>query len=92
MWLKLDGYPALFARDTSIWFNTKYPLRWIGWGGIVTRPPRSPDLTTFDFFAWDSIKGVVYANPDNDVRNLRKYEDLILVSYYPHCYKGHAQN
>jgi len=34
--------------------------RWVGRGGPTVWPPRSPDLTPLDFFAWGFIKDVVY--------------------------------
>ncbi|KAJ4445736.1 hypothetical protein ANN_12421 [Periplaneta americana] len=34
--------------------------RWIGRGGPVAWPPRSPDLTCLDFFLWGHMKQLVY--------------------------------
>ncbi|GBL73687.1 hypothetical protein AVEN_230681-1 [Araneus ventricosus] len=38
----------------------EYPGRWIGRGGPVLWPPRSPDLTSLDFFLWGHLKELVY--------------------------------
>ena len=35
-------------------------LRWIGRGGPIPWPPRSPDLTPLDFFVWSFLKQEVY--------------------------------
>ncbi|GFW06265.1 uncharacterized protein TNCV_37401 [Trichonephila clavipes] len=37
--------------------------RWIGRGGPVNWPARSPDLSCLDFFIWGHMKSFVYANP-----------------------------
>ncbi|KAJ8933544.1 hypothetical protein NQ318_004974 [Aromia moschata] len=47
--------------------------RWIGRGRDcpVPWPPRSPDLTTMDFYVWGRMKSKVYAEPVNDEASLR---------------------
>lgn len=42
--------------------NECYP-QWIGRGGTVAWPPRSPDLTLLDFFLWGHMKQRVYFEP-----------------------------
>lgn len=44
-----DGAPAHFRLDVRRWLNETMP-NWIGRGGPVQWPPRSPDLTPLDFF------------------------------------------
>jgi len=44
---------------------------WIGRGGPVAWPPRSPDLTPTDFFLWDHIKILIYTS------SVDSEEDLI---------------
>ncbi|GBO12396.1 hypothetical protein AVEN_201495-1 [Araneus ventricosus] len=44
----------------------------IGYGDFVEWPPRSSDLTTFDFFLWGHIKGQVYATPTPILQDLRR--------------------
>jgi len=43
MWFQLDGAPAHFGRSVRTFLNTHYP-QWIGRGGRIAWPPRSPDL------------------------------------------------
>ena len=43
--------------------NARFPNRWIGRGGPVQWPPRSPDLTPMDFFLWGEMKRLVYSTP-----------------------------
>ncbi|XP_025997019.2 uncharacterized protein LOC113005528, partial [Solenopsis invicta] len=59
--LQQDGHPAhtsLLARGV---LNEIYPDRWIGiHSNLHEWPPRSPDLTPMDFFAWGFIRDQVY--------------------------------
>ena len=41
--------------------NERFPDAWIGRGGPIPWPPRSPDLSPLDFFLWGYIKNIVYA-------------------------------
>lgn len=63
MWLQLDGAPTHFAAVVRQWLHEHYPGRWIGRGGPVPWPPRSPDLTPLDFFLWGYMKIEVYKTP-----------------------------
>lgn len=60
MWLQHDGAPAHFSLDVRNYLNQVYGERWIGRGGPVAWPPRSPDLTPLDFFLWGQMKNLVY--------------------------------
>ena len=51
-----DGAPAHFALDVREYLNNVFPSRWIGRGGPVQWPPRSPDLTPMDFFILGEMK------------------------------------
>jgi len=50
--------------------NRHYPERWIGRGGPLSWPPRSPNLTSLDFYLWVYLKNVVYQTPVNNEENL----------------------
>ena len=52
LWFQQDGAPAHFALDVREYLNNIFPNGWIGRGGPVQWPPRSPDLTPMDFFIW----------------------------------------
>jgi len=60
MWLQLDGCPSHFGINVRQYLNENFP-QWIGRGGLVSWPPRSPDLTPLDFFLWGTMKEKVYA-------------------------------
>lgn len=55
-----DGAPAHFSRQVTQHLNRVYPQRWIGRGGPINWPPRSPDLTPLDFCLWGWLKSEVY--------------------------------
>lgn len=45
MWYQHDGAPPHYARAVWDFSNNTYPNRWIGRGGTISWPTRSPDLT-----------------------------------------------
>ncbi|KAJ8871584.1 hypothetical protein PR048_027910 [Dryococelus australis] len=47
----------------------EYPLRWIGTGGPVPWPKRSPDLSLFDFLFWGYLKSRVYSGWLSETRD-----------------------
>ncbi|GBL79602.1 hypothetical protein AVEN_2961-1, partial [Araneus ventricosus] len=49
--------------------DTAFPNRWIGRGGPIACPPRSPGLTPLDFFFWGYVK--VYSREIHNVEDLR---------------------
>ncbi|GFX27942.1 uncharacterized protein TNCV_3083631 [Trichonephila clavipes] len=63
MWFQHDVAPAHFSADVRSILDTAYPGRWIGRGGSVNWPVRSPDLSCLDFFLWGHMKSIVYASP-----------------------------
>lgn len=71
MWYQLDGAPPHYSRVARETLNIKFPDRWIGRGGPVIWPARSPDLNPLDFYLWGHMKSLVYATP------VASEEDLI---------------
>jgi Helix-turn-helix domain (DUF4817) len=62
MWFQHDGAPVHTARRVVHLLDTSFPQKWIGKGGNMNWPPRSPDLTPLDFFIWGDIKSKVYSS------------------------------
>lgn len=54
MWYQHDGAPAHFDGEVRRHLNLIYPGRWIGRGGPVNWPARSPDLNPLDFLVGTS--------------------------------------
>lgn len=71
MWFQHDGAPAHSTLAVRNFLNNTYPGRWIGRGGPVSWPARSPDLTPLDFFVWGYVKGKVYRQPPTTVVDMR---------------------
>jgi hypothetical protein len=72
MWFQQDGAPPHFALVARPVVDEKYPNRWIGRGGPVTWPPRSPDLTPMDFFTWGRVKDIVYRTTPTTPEDMRQ--------------------
>ena len=67
-----DGAPAhrlIRVRDR---LQELFPRRVIGLGHDREWPPRSPDLTSLDFFLWGYLKGKVYVTVPENLRELRQ--------------------
>lgn len=60
MWFLHDGAPVHYTGPIINHLNVTYPNRWIGRGGPVAWPARSPDLTKMDFGIWGFVKDRVY--------------------------------
>lgn len=58
-----DGAPPHFSITVREYLDQKFSHRWIGRGGPVPWPPRSPDLNPLDFFFWGHLKNLVYKTP-----------------------------
>lgn len=63
MWFQHDGAPPHFGNIVRGHLDAVYGQHWIGRGGPVPWPPRSPDLNSLDFFFWGRIKELVYKTP-----------------------------
>ena len=70
MWFQQDGCPAHFAGYVRDYLQDNFPNRWIGRGGVVGWPARSPDLTCLDYFIWGYIKSLVYETPVTSTEDL----------------------
>ena len=53
-WIQLNGLH--YARCVKNWFNRQYSQRWVGRGGPISWPLRSPDLTPLNFYLWSTLK------------------------------------
>ncbi|GBM43261.1 hypothetical protein AVEN_154582-1 [Araneus ventricosus] len=69
-WFQHDLAPAHYSMEVRPHLNATYGQQWIGWGGPVLWPPRSPDLTCLDYFLWGYVKSLVYETPVNSAEDL----------------------
>ncbi|GFW71448.1 DUF4817 domain-containing protein [Trichonephila clavipes] len=70
MWLQQDGAPTHFSISVRNHLDATCGERWIGRGGPVHWPPRSPDLSCLDYFFWGQMKSLVYETPVNSAEEL----------------------
>ena len=71
MWFQHDGTPAHFSRPVRRFLNRQFAEKWIGRGGPIPWPARSPDMTPMDFFVWGEMRNLVYTTP------VESEEDLV---------------
>ena len=69
-----DGAPLHFSCFVTDVLNERFPDAWIGRGGPIPCPLRSPDLSALDFFLWGNIKNIGYAEK---IRNIQHLQDRI---------------
>jgi len=71
LYFQHDEAPAHFCRQVREILNAHYPNRWVGRGGPIIWPARSPDLNVLDFFVWGYIKNLIEQrrnDTENEVR------------------------
>ncbi|EZA47402.1 hypothetical protein X777_16327, partial [Ooceraea biroi] len=78
MWFMHDGAPAHFLLSVRRYLNRRYGERWIGRGGPVPWPPRSPDLNPLDFCVWGYAKSLVYTT---DVTTPKELQHRIVDAF-----------
>ena len=66
-----DGAPPHFSRVARQFLNRHFANKWIGRGGPVAWPARSPDLNPLDFHLWGHLKSIVYATSIENAEILR---------------------
>ncbi|CAK9820332.1 hypothetical protein ANTPLA_LOCUS10558 [Anthophora plagiata] len=71
MYFQHDGAPAHYAANVRAYLDETFRDRWIGRGGPVSWPPRSPDMNPLDYFFWGHLKTTVYRDP------LRTREEMV---------------
>jgi hypothetical protein len=67
MWFVHDGAPPHFLLIVTQHLNQTFGEQWIGRGGPVNWPARSPDLNPSDFWLWGQLKSAVYSARVSDL-------------------------
>ena len=70
--LQQDAAPPHWGLHVREFLNETFPDRWIGRGGPIPWPPRSPDITPLDFFLWGYVKDIAYRTNVRDISNLKQ--------------------
>ncbi|PNF16099.1 hypothetical protein B7P43_G03298 [Cryptotermes secundus] len=60
-----------FCHHVRNHLDRKMAGRWIGRGGPIAWPPRSPDLTPVDFPLWGYVKNIFYQVKINELQHLK---------------------
>ena len=95
-WFQHDGAPPHFGRLVRAHLQDTYQHTWIGRGGPVSWPPRSPDLTPLDFYLWGHVKTLVYATECPDANTLRSrivsaFEEIKEMHVMPDVHRSVAR-
>ena len=72
MFFQQDGAPPHWSRVMCDWLDATFPYSWIGRGGPISWPARSPDLTPLDYWLWGDMKHRVYATRPGSLDELRQ--------------------
>lgn len=81
LWLQQDGAPAHYSTNVRRYLNENLAGRWIGRGGPIAWPPRSPDLSINDFWLWGDVRDRLYRKPrPSTIRELEARLTSILDS------------
>ena len=72
MWLQQNGAIAHNANESMTIVRNMFPGHLISRFGDVPWPPRSPDLSTCDFFLWWYLKSRVYAHKPRMLNDLKE--------------------
>ena len=52
--------PPHYTRHMRKYLNESFPNGWLGRGGPVAWPPKSPDPTPLDYYLWGHMQTLVY--------------------------------
>ena len=70
--LKQDGATAHITSESMTTIRNMFPGHLISRFGDVPWPPRSPDLSTCDFFLWGCLISRVYAHNPRTLNDLKE--------------------
>ncbi|GFY16194.1 transposable element Tc3 transposase [Trichonephila clavipes] len=88
LWFQQDGATCHTARDTIDLLKDTFGDRLISRFGPVNWPLRSWDLTPLDYFLWDCVKSLVYADKPQTLEHLEDNIRRVLLRIYGHkCWK-----
>lgn len=78
-----DGAPPHYKQSVRSALDARFPGKWMGRGGPIAWPPRSPDLTPLDFFLWGYVKNIVYSEKIRNIDHLRQRILVAVASVTP---------
>ncbi|GFX68837.1 transposable element Tc3 transposase [Trichonephila clavipes] len=84
LWFQQDGATCHTARATIDLMKDTFGDRLISRFGPVNWPPRSCDLTPLDYFLWDYVKSLVYADKPQTLDHLEDNIRSVIADIYGH--------
>ncbi|KAF2355721.1 hypothetical protein FHG87_013524 [Trinorchestia longiramus] len=72
LWWFQDGAPAHRLRVVKERLRELFGTRIVALSHDIEWPPRSPDLTPYDYFQWGYLKNKVYCRPPENINQLRE--------------------
>ncbi|GFV26010.1 uncharacterized protein TNCV_2693761 [Trichonephila clavipes] len=83
LWFQQDGATWHTARATIDLLKDTFGDRLISRFGPVNWPPRSCDLTPLDYFLWDYVKSLVYADKPQTLDHLEDNIRRVIADIRP---------
>ena len=80
---QLDGAPPHWGLSVRDCLNQEFPEKWIGRGGPIPWPARSPDLTPLDFFLWGYVKTKVFTTEVRGIDHLKQRIEQAVATITP---------
>jgi len=92
MWFQHDGAPPHNSRHAKHYLDINFPNSWIGRGGPVAWPARSPDLNPLDYFLWGHLKNFIYRNPVETLEDLEEQLHCAIATITPEMIQRVQEN
>lgn len=92
VWFQHDGAPPHFSTSAKRWLDRHFSGQWIGRGGAMFWPPRSPDLSPLDFFLWGYVKDQVFATEPIDINDMKNRITSACASIRPEVLRRVTQS
>ncbi|GFV45159.1 putative LOC100569746 [Trichonephila clavipes] len=92
LWFQQDGATCHIARATIDLLKDTLGDRLISRFGPVNWPPRSCDLTPVDYFLWDYVKSLVYADKPQTLDHLEDNIRRVIADIRPQMLEKVIEN
>ncbi|GFY10880.1 transposable element Tc3 transposase [Trichonephila clavipes] len=92
LWFQQDGATCHIARATIDLLKDTFGDRLISRFGPVNWPPRSCDLTPLDYFLWDYVKSLVYADKPQTLDHLQDNIRRVIADIRPQMLEKVIEN
>ncbi|GFX14813.1 putative LOC100569746 [Trichonephila clavipes] len=92
LWFQQDGATCHTARATIDLLKDTFGDHLISRFGPVNWPPRSCDLTPLDYFLWDYVKSLVYADKPQTLDHLEDNIRRVIADIRPQMLEKVIEN